>query len=461
MTERFRVTERYAVRARSSCGSSSCGSFRGEIDRTVQRNVVVAIVACLLAATLPRPAAAQGCSVAGQNLTVRDVMERHYLWYRFIPGVDPTRFSSPEAYLDAIRYRSLDRGFSYIASREATDAYYDTSQFVGLGLSTRVEARGLRVLQVFEGSPAADAGLGRGDAIREINGQSVAQLIAANALDEAWGAATVGTTVDVGFETRSGLEKRVQMTKRLVTIPTVSLTRVISVDGRAVGYFELRNFVEPSFAAVDEAVSVFREAGVSDVVLDLRYNGGGLVDVATHLASLLAGVAARGQVFGEMKHNDKNRADDETIRFREVTSPLELTRVIVITTSASASASELLINGLRPYLPVVVIGETTYGKPVGQYGFNFCDKTLAAVAFSIVNARGEGDYFDGIAPDCAARDDVEQDLGDPAEASVAEALHYARTGSCSAPAASEALRSQSGPHPMFRQTGWRSVINAY
>ncbi|MCA1586630.1 MAG: PDZ domain-containing protein [Acidobacteria bacterium] len=205
----------------------------------MHRLAIAAIVAGLVAAVLPGSAQAQGCSVPGQNLTVRDIMERHYLWYRSIPGVDPTRFSSPAAYLEAIRYRSLDRGFSYIASREATDAYYSASQFVGLGLSTRVEASALRVLQVFEGSPAADAGLRRGDSIREINGNSVAQVIAAGGLDEAWGETAVGVTVEVGFVTRAGEDKRVQMSKRLVTIPTVSLTRVINVDGRAIGYFEL------------------------------------------------------------------------------------------------------------------------------------------------------------------------------------------------------------------------------
>jgi carboxyl-terminal processing protease len=420
----------------------------------------VVVFACLVSATLTSSASAQSnCSTLGQSLTVRDVMERHYLWYQFIPSLDPARFSSPEAYLDAIRYRPFDRGFSYIASREETEAYYSSSQFVGIGLSTRVDGGELRVLQVFADSPAAEAGLARGARIREINGQSVAQLIANNTLDQAWGAASPGVVVDVRFESRTGEAKRAQMVKRLVTIPTVSLTRVLDVDGRAVGYFELRNFVEPSFAAIDEAVAVLREARVSQIVLDLRYNGGGLVDVSTHLASLIGGAVVRGQVFGEMKHNDKNRSEDETIRFREVASPLELSRVIVVTTRSSASASELLINGLRPYLPVIVIGDATYGKPVGQYGFNFCDKTLVAVAFSIVNARGEGDYFDGIAADCVAGDDVERDLGDPLEASLAEALHYARTGACSAAATAGTLRQRA--EPPFRLTGWRSLINAY
>ena len=94
----------------------------------------------------------------------------------------------------------------------------------------------------------------------------------------------------------------------------------------------------------------------------------------------------------------------------------------MITTRSSASASELIINSLRPYMPVTVIGDTTYGKPVGQYGFNFCDKVLVPVAFSLKNVNNEGDFFDGIAADCTASDDITHQLGDPAEASYAEAL---------------------------------------
>ncbi len=110
-------------------------------------------------------------------------------------------------------------------------------------------------------------------------------------------------------------------------------------------------------------------------------------------------------------------------------------------------------------MPVVVIGDTTYGKPVGQYGFTFCDKVLAAVNFSVKNANQEGDYFDGIAPTCAASDDSSHQLGDPAEASFAEALTFIRTGACSAntAAASRALRTlDTGPRPV----GWQALINA-
>jgi C-terminal peptidase prc len=425
------------------------------------RSVAATVFAFLIAVVAPAEAQSVGsCSPASQNLTVRDIMEEHYLWYQHIPDVDPTQYRSPEAYLDVIRYRSLDETFSYITSRAATEAYYNDSQFIGVGVSTRINGSEMQVLQVYDGSPASEGGLARGHRIREINGRSVERIIASGDVDEAWGPSTIGTEVNVVYETRSGERRAARMVKRSVTIPTVSFTRVFDIDGRKTGYLELRNFVEPSYAALDGAFASFREAGASELVLDLRYNGGGLVDVAVHLAGLVGGAAARGQVFGEMVHNDKNTSENETIRFPSESSGLELTRLIVVTTRASASASELVINGLRPYLSVVVVGDTTYGKPVGQYGFNFCDKTLAAVAFSIVNARGEGDYFDGISADCVAADDIEHDMGDQAEASLSEALRFVRTGACSATAASGLAR----PAPFergARLTGWRALVNAY
>ena len=111
--------------------------------------------------------------------------------------------------------------------------------------------------------------------------------------------------------------------------------------------------------------------GVRDLVLDLRYNGGGLVGVAQHLASLIAGVRTNGQVFAEYFHNDKNATRNRVLRFEPKPHALGLERLVVITTGASASASELVINALKPFIPVVVIGSRTYGKPVGQYQVNF------------------------------------------------------------------------------------------
>jgi C-terminal peptidase prc len=428
------------------------------------RRLTRACAVALIFTGLAAPALAQNgpsnCSTTGQNTYVRDVMNDLYYWYQFNPSINPARYSSPEAVLDAMRHRPLDTFFSYITSRAANDAFYSDSQFIGLGLSTSTSSTEMRVLQVFDDSPASEAGLARGDRILEINGRSVASLIAAGDIGGAFGASEIGVETRVLFASRSGEEHRATMTKRLVTIPTVSLTRVFEVDGRIVGYVFFRNFVRPSYDALDAAFTSLKEAGARELILDLRYNGGGLVDVATHLASLIGGSLTNGQTFAEFRHNDRNTRLNETLRFREASASLQLSRVLVITTRASASASELVINGLRPFVPVTVIGDRTYGKPVGQYGLNFCDKVLAPVAFSLVNADGNGEYFDGIPADCAAGDDIEHDLGASDESSLAEALHVVRTGSCRA-APSEESQTLRARIDIFRATGWRSLVNAY
>ncbi len=431
--------------------------------------VTVALLCAGLTFLVPSPAQAQSgprnCTRTSQNLFVRDVLDEYYLWYRELPRVNPANYASPEAYLEAVRYRPLDSTFSYITSRAANDAFYGESQFVGFGFSTQTTETELNVLQVFPDSPSSEAGMARGDRIFEINGRTVADLVRAGTIGSAFGASEEGVSSAVAVRSRQGVERRFTMTKRVVTIPTVSLTRTFQVDGRTVGYLLFRNFVTPSYAALDEAFAALREARATEVVIDLRYNGGGLVDVAVHLGSLVGGTYTQGRVFAEFQHNDRNTALNETLRFESPPQALGLSRLVVITTRSSASASELLINSLRPHLPVVVIGDATYGKPVGQYSFDFCDKVLAPVSFSLVNADGQGDFFGGIAPTCVAADDIEHDLGAADEASLGEALFYIRTGSCSVrsttSAASSGLGPSAGVPSRSGATGWQALVNAH
>ncbi len=419
----------------------------------------VVVVTLLFLPAAPALAQAPACTATGQATFVRDTLQELYLWYRELPDANPARFASPEAYLEAVRYRPLDTTFSYITSRAADDAFYSDSQFIGLGLSTSISDGELRVLQVFAGSPAEEAGLERGARIETIDGRAVGDLIASGGVDAAFGPAQAGVEVALTFARRAGDRRSATLRKRAVTIPTVSLTRVFEVDGRKVGYLFFRNFVRPSVAALDEAFAALRDAGVRELVLDVRYNGGGLVDVAVHLASLIGGTPLRDQVFAESRHNDRNGRRNETLRFTSPGAALGLDRLIVIATRASASASELVVNALRPFMPVVIVGDRTYGKPVGQYGLPFCDKVLAPVAFAMVNADGDGDYFAGLPADCAAADDIGHDLGAPDEASLATALAFIATGTCAAPQTSARARADVSPGP--RAAGWASLLNAY
>jgi C-terminal peptidase prc len=400
------------------------------------RRLVLSLVALL--ATTASSASAQtinSCTVSSQNRYVYDVMRDLYYWNTALPNVNASSYRSPEALLEALRYRPLDEHFSYIGARASEEAFYSDSQFIGFGFANGFDGAGLKILQVFPDSPASEAGLQRGDRIISINGSSVVALVDGGTLNAALGPSQEGYSMSIRFERLDRSVVDARLTKRAVTIPTVSYLNLIEVDGRKVGYLFFRNFVQPSRAALDEAFNALREVGATDLVLDLRYNGGGLVSIAQHLASLIGGARTEGQVFAEYFHNERNAFRNEVTRFEGKPNALALERLVVITTRGTASASELVINALRPFLQVVTIGDTSYGKPVGQYGMTFCDKVLYPVAFTLRNARGDGDFFGGIAADCVAADDADRQLGDAAEASLAEALHVVRTGQCSAPPA--------------------------
>ena len=431
--------------------------------RAIARSAVT--LSLLLAPAWARAQPAD-CSTVGENLFVRDLFSDLYYWYEHIPDVDAAQFGSPEAYLEAIRYRSLDRGFSRISSRAETDAFYSDSQFIGFGFSTRSElvaggsAVQMHISQVFEASPAAAAGLRRGDMIVSAGGRTITDWWRADELGIAFGPAEIGYHTTIVYR-RGGAEAvQVGLTKQLVTIPTVSSTRFYDVRGVKVGYIFFRNFVQPSLPALDEAFAQLREAGVRELVLDLRYNGGGLVSVAQHLASLVGGARTEGLVLGEYAYNDKNTFRNQALRFERPPHALDLDRLFVITSRSTASASELVINGLRPFLPVMVMGDRTFGKPVGQNRVDFCDKSAFPVTFTIRNANGEADYFDGIPATCSAADDLAYQIGDPLEPTLAEALQFVDTGACSGLQGS-ALRRSLRPPLRIEETGFRQLIGAW
>ncbi|MEO8678045.1 MAG: S41 family peptidase [Vicinamibacterales bacterium] len=423
-------------------------------------SAIVVITLLLWSSSATAQSGPSNCSVVSQNLYVRDVLSDLYYWNQFLPSVNAASYTSPEAYLEAVRYRPIDNHYSYITSAAANTAFYGESQFVGLGFTWTVTNDEMRVLRAYADSPAAEGGLARGSRIVEVNGQDVDPLIANGTIGNAFGASEIGVAVDLVFESLTGERQQAHMVKRVVTIPTVSLTRVFEVDGKRVGYIFFTNFVTPSYAALDEAFATLRDAGANELVLDLRYNGGGLVDVAVHLASLIGGSKTAGQVLATYAHNSRNTALNKTLRFESIERPLDLQQLTVITTRSSASASELVINALRPYMPVTIIGDTTYGKPVGQYGITFCDKVLAPVSFALKNVNGQGDYFDGLPATCGAADDSTHDLGDAGEAALAEALTYIRTGACS-PGAERMSRALRAAPPAFRLDGFRALINAW
>ncbi len=398
------------------------------------------------------------CSISSQNQSVYQTMQQWYLWYQEMPVVNPASFASPGALLEALRFQPLDR-FSYITTVAEEEALFGASQFIGLGFRVQIGTSSVFAADVYEGAPADLGGLMRGSEIVAVNGVPIATVLASpGGFSGSLGPAEVGFEIELTFQNPGEGERTETFTKDVVTIPPVTGLRLFELDGEQAAYLVLRNFVEPSVAALDEAFDQLSDAGVTRLVVDLRYNGGGLTVVMEHFADLLGSRIAPDAPFVRYLFNDKNTAQNSTSHFRQppLDSALALQRLAFITTAATASASEMLINGLQTYVPTAVIGGTTFGKPVGQFGFSFCGMILRPATFRVVNGVGEGDFFDGIPPTCEAPDDLAFGFGADGEGSFDTAVFWLQHSFCpQAPVSLQALESlrmepEPAPRPRWR-----------
>lgn len=402
------------------------------------------------------------CSTSGQNEFLFTLMKDVYLWYEGVPDVDYSSYESPEALLADLVDKSRDR-WSYISNKSDYEAYFREGQTLGLGYRWGFDQEGaLRLALVYPASPAGAAGLRRGDRVLALNGIDVEEIVADDRWAELIGPEEEGHEISLTIE-RPGEEPfTIPVQKAWYGLTTVLSPRVVKVGSSNVGYLMLTTFIEPSVEELDRAFATFRESQVTELVLDLRYNGGGRLAVERHLASLIHRPAMAGALLDMTAHNDRHGAWDKRYTFEELDQPaLPLSRLVVITSSGTASASETLINSLRPYIDVKLVGGTTHGKPVGMHGWDYCDKMMHPISFRVLNAAEEGDYYDGFAPDCPALDTLNAELGDTDETCLAEALHLLEHGECSAPAQPAGARElRRAPPPEIRWDGLRREIGA-
>lgn len=394
------------------------------------------------------------CTVAAQKQAVTDLMREWYLFndepeqQQKYATLDLAQFASPEDLLAALLYQPsrFDRNFSFLTTRAEDQQFFGEGQFVGFGFGSKfadapVNAE-LRLTQVFAGSPAQAAGLERGQRILSIDGRSVAEIGQAEGLTAALGPSEAGIGRSFRLRRGDGSEFEAVLIKSVVTIDPVPGAAVFTVGSATVGYLDFRTFVSTADNALEQAFADFNAASVSALVVDLRYNGGGLVATAQRLADLIAGYVAAGQVQSRTLYNSGKSGLNASSVFQQRPNSLSLLQQIVfITTGSSASASELIINALEPHVVVRLVGATTFGKPVGQNALSYCggDRLLRAVTFETRNLLGEGQYYDGLSVDCPAADELERALGDPLEASLSTALALIESGSCPAATGSPKL----------------------
>ena len=434
--------------------------------------------------------------VLDENNWLRSWSNDLYLWYDEIVDRDPGLYSTPE-YFDLLRTFELtpsgndkDR-FHFTYTTEEWEALSESGISVGYGarfvLLSRFVPREAVVAYVEPASPASEAGLARGARILEIdgadlvNGTSQADVDTLNAglFPSAEGESHEFVVRDPG----ANQPRTVTMRATAVTSDPVQHVKVLETDQGPVGYLLFNDFIATAEQELIDAVNELAAADITDLVLDLRYNGGGFLAIASQLGFMIAGPsAAQGRVFETLQFNDKHTQFNpvtgrllEPTPFYDVTlnfsappdqplPSLNLPRVFVLTDSGTCSASESVINGLRGIdIDVIQVGDTTCGKPYGFYPTDNCGTTYFTIQVRGINDKGFGDFADGFSPaniavpagvelpGCFVPDDFEHGFGDPAEARLKAALGYRADGSCPCPAGSDcapqatAKRQATGP----------------
>lgn len=363
------------------------------------------------------------CSVTDQKIWLRSYMDDWYYWYALSPSPDPSGFVSMDTYFPSLLYQGTSPDFpkpdtwSYLVSQVDFERTYGEGRTLGFGVMVAgIEVTGhpdwpLYIRYIEPGSPAALAGLRRGDQILAVNGRTAAELIDE---DDYGDLAASSTSDSVTLDVRTdGGDTRVTLDAAIYDLEPVPNSTVLTTpSGRKMGYVMVKDMIDQALAPFDAAFAQFKANGVQDVIIDLRYNGGGLVSVADKIASFPNGAATSGQVFASLLYNDKRSSYNESFRFVNYANATGLSRVYVLTGPRTCSASEQVINGLRPYVTVVTVGDTSCGKPVGFLPqADGCGTVVNAVNFETVNASNEGRYFDGFEANCYVPEDFGAPIG--------------------------------------------------
>ena len=418
-------------------------------------------------------------SATDENNWLRSWSNELYLWYNEIIDRDPGLYATPAYFGDILRtYATTPSG----SPKDRFHFTYRTSDWLALVQSgteagygavwsviSSTPPRRIVVAYTHPSSPATApaANLQRGEEVLFIDGVDVVNTNTQATVDTF----VAGLYPDQPGENhtfvlrnpQTGSQRTVTLTSANVTIDPVQNVNMIGTPTGNVGYIQFNDHLPAAEQQLIDAFAQLAVQNVTDLVLDLRYNGGGLLAIASEVAYMIAGtVPTAGQTFEQLRFNDKHTAINPITGgpltpmpfFHDSSSgrplpTLNLPRVYVLTGGTTCSASESIINGLRGVnVEVIQIGSTTCGKPYGFYPQDNCSTTYFTIQTTGVNAMGFGEYGDGFSPNnvagaggvrlpgCSVRDDFTRPLGDPVEARFAAALEFRRSQTCPAPTGS-------------------------
>lgn len=433
-------------------------------------------------------------SLLQEQLWLRSWTDDTYLWYREVPGADPRRFDTAVDYFDVLKtFIVTDSG----KEKDEFHFTYTTEEWIALSQSGVEASYGLQwallqsspprkivVAYVQPGSPAEAAGITRGTQGIAVDGVDIENGTDLDKLN----AGLFPSTPDVEHELvvldRGATEPRTLTLKSTTLASTPVSSKLLAAPNDKVGYLLFNDHIQPAERGLVDAIANLKAAGITDLVLDLRYNGGGYLAIAAELGYMIAGPSTAGKTFEKLQFNDKhpdrnpvtggslapevflNQAQGFSVPPGTALPFLDLPvkRVFVLTGPGTCSASEALMNSLAGVdVQVIQIGATTCGKPYGFYPTDNCGTTYFSIQFQGLNAKGFGDFADGFTPTpptgCVVSDDFTHELGDPAEGRLAAALTYMTTSACPAPARSaNPLAATEGvvPKPLWLKNAIRT-----
>ncbi len=390
------------------------------------------------------------CTAERQRQWVRSIVHEKHLFYREVPNINPATYTRTpqDLFAELTRFgipNNRDR-FSFVIPQTTATAIFEAGQGVGIGASYVYDAGGrLRVAYVEAGSPAAGQ-LARGAQIVSINGAAVGNSLSSAQVEALYPSGAGGPIALEVRDTLGGAVRSVSLVNAVYAITPVQLATVLPGN---VGYLHYTDFTTPAGQnQLADAFAQFQTAGVTDLVVDLRYNGGGYLAIAAQLGHMVAGTRGTNRTFERLVYSDKRARENQSIPFLTqlrnlpgFTNPragqtvpsLNLARVFVLTTRDSCSASESFINAMKGVdVQVVQIGGATCGKPYGFTAYPNCTFAYFPIEFEGRNDRNQSFPTTGIVPTCTVADDLDAPLGQAGEALLDAALAYRTTGQCPA-----------------------------
>lgn len=424
-------------------------------------------------------------TVTDENNWIRSWSHETYLWYNELPDIDPGSISDPIDYFDLMKTSAITASgrnkdqFHYTYDTEDYNKLAESGVSAGYGANFVITSSPRRIFVTYTepNSPAANASVGRGAEILAIDNvqlDNVSSQEDVDTINNALSPALNQTHTFVIKDLDATSERSVTLTSVEVTEIPVYKTDIIEQGEQKIGYLVLNTFgVATAEQQLIDAITVLKDETIDQLILDLRYNGGGYLDISAELGTMIAGDRALGAIYKEMIFNDKLTSSNQSRFFPSTaygfsaaigaTLPkLNLSKIYILSTDNTASASEALINGLRGIdVEVILIGEPTIGKPYGFYPTDNCGTTYFTIQFKGANAKGFGDYADGFIPSvidngtdqvlgCRVADDLSKVLGDENENMLSTALHHIENSSCP----SNSMASTGKPtHPLSAVNG--------